>query len=173
MKRDIVLYPDPRLKEVCTPVESINDEIRLLARDMLETMYAAPGVGLAAPQVGILLDMVVYDSSEKDAARNPQVLINPIVTLTGDEIISEKEGCLSVPMDFRADVLRSSSVHLHALDLDGRSIDRDINGFEAIIVQHETDHLKGTLFIDRIGRLRRAFYDGKVKKWLKKTKQAK
>ena len=188
MKLKIVLYPDPILGNVCSPVPEITDEIRTLARDMLETMYEAPGVGLAAPQVGVpirlivialapqvgkLINMVVYDPAGKDEPKQPHVIINPEVTLTGREIVSEKEGCLSVPMDFRADVLRSETIHLKALDLDGNVIDRDIDGFEAIIVQHETDHLKGVLFIDKIGRIRRAFYDNKVKKWLKRQKQAK
>ena len=158
MKLKIVLYPDPILGKVCSPVPEITDEIRTLARDMLETMYEAPGVGLAAPQVGKLINMVVYDPAGKDEPKQPHVIINPEVT---------------VPTDFRADVLRSETIHLKALDFDGNVIDRDIDGFEAIIVQHETDHLKGVLFIDKIGRIRRAFYDNKVKKWLKRQKQAK
>jgi len=173
MKLKIVLYPDPILGKLCSPIPEITDEIRTLARDMLETMYEAPGVGLAAPQVGRLINMVVYDPAGKDEPKQPHVIINPEVTLTGREIVSEKEGCLSVPMDFRADVRRSETIHLKALDLDGNVIDRDIDGFEAIIVQHETDHLKGVLFIDKIGHIRRAFYDNKVKKWLKRQKQEK
>ena len=164
MKLDIVLYPDPRLGRTCEPVAEITPEIRQLAEDMLETMYAAPGVGLAAPQVGRLISMVVYDPAEKDQPRNPQVLVNPEVTLTGETITSRQEGCLSVPLDYRADVERSSSVHL-------KLVERDIDGFEAIIVQHETDHLKGVLFIDKIGRLRRALYDGKVTKWKKRMQK--
>ena len=137
MKLKIVLYPDPILGKVCSPIPEITDEIRTLARDMLETMYEAPGVGLAAPQVGRLINMVVYDPAGKDEPKQPHVIINPEVTLTGNVI------------------------------------DRDIDGFEAIIVQHETDHLKGVLFIDKIGHIRRAFYDNKVKKWLKRQKQEK
>ena len=171
MKLDIVLYPDPRLGRTCEPVAEITPEIKQLAEDMLETMYAAPGVGLAAPQVGRLISMVVYDPAEKDQPRNPQVLVNPEVTLTGETITSRQEGCLSVPLDYRADVERSSSVHLKCLDLEGRTVERDIDGFEAIIVQHETDHLKGVLFIDKIGRLRRALYDGKVSKWQKRMQK--
>ena len=169
--REIVIYPDDRLSQVCVPVQEITDEIRELADDMLETMYKAPGVGLAAPQVGVHLQMVVYDPSEKDEERQPRVLINPEVTLTGEPVVSRQEGCLSVPFGYRADVERSSSIHLKAMGLDGVVFERDIEGFEAIIVQHETDHLKGILFIDRIGRLRRTLFDGKVKKWLKKKQQ--
>ena len=110
MKLKIVLYPDPILGKVCSPVPEITDEIRTLARDMLETMYEAPGVGLAAPQVGKLINMVVYDPAGKDEPKQPHVIINPEVTLTGREIVSEKEGCLSVPMDFRADVFRSETI---------------------------------------------------------------
>lgn len=171
MKLDIVMYPDPLLGKTCEPIPEITEEIRTLAANMLETMYGAPGVGLAAPQVGRLVQMVVYDPAEKDAPRDPHVLVNPVVTPTGKDIVSEKEGCLSVPMDFRANVVRSSSIHLRHLDLDGKVVERDIDGFEAIIVQHETDHLKGILFIDKIGKLRRALYDNKVNKWLKKKRE--
>ena len=141
--------------------------------DVIVANIVADVIIALAPQVGKLINMVVYDPAGKDAPKQPHVIINPEVTLTGREIVSEKEGCLSVPMDFRADVLRSETIHLKALDLDGNVIDRDIDGFEASIVQHETDHLKGVLFIDKIGRIRRAFYDNKVKKWLKRQKQAK
>lgn len=167
-KREIVLYPDPSLGLICQPVTEINDEIRTLVDDMFVTMYEAPGVGLAAPQVGVQLQIVVYDPSPKDGERDPHVLINPEVTLTGETIVSKGEGCLSVPLDFRADVQRSDTVHVKAMDVDGTVFERDIQGYEAIIVQHETDHLKGVLFIDKIGHLRRALYDSKVKKWLKK-----
>lgn len=170
-KREIVLYPDPRLGEVSRPVDEITDEIRTLVEDMFFTMYDAPGVGLAAPQVGVHLNIVVYDPSGKDNEKDPHVLINPEVTLTGESIVSKGEGCLSVPLEYRADVERSSTIHLKAMDLDGKVFERDIDGYEAIIVQHETDHLKGTLFIDKIGRLRRALYDTRVKKWLKRKEK--
>ena len=165
---DIVTYPDPRLKEVSVPVTEITDEIRQLAADMLETMYAAPGVGLAAPQVGRNIRMLVMDGSMKDEEKHPRVLINPELVLSGDEVVSEQEGCLSVPMNYRADVKRMSRVHLRALDLNGNVIEEDLEEFPAIIVQHEYDHLDGLLFIDKISRLRRTMYDSKVKKWLKR-----
>ncbi|WP_298997740.1 peptide deformylase [uncultured Desulfovibrio sp.] len=165
---DIVTYPDPRLKEVCEPVAEVTDDIRQLAADMLETMYAAPGVGLAAPQVGRNIRMLVMDPAMKDEEKQPRVLINPVLTLSGEEVLSEQEGCLSVPMNYRADVKRMSNVHLHAMDLDGNIIDEYLDEFPAIIIQHEYDHLDGILFIDKISRLRRTLYDSKVKKWLKR-----
>ena len=165
---DIVTYPDPRLKEVCKPITEVTDEIRQLAADMIETMYAAPGVGLAAPQVGRNIRMLVMDPAMKDEEKQPRVLINPELTLSGEEVISEQEGCLSVPMNYRADVHRMSNVHLRAMDLDGNIIEEYLEEFPAIIMQHEYDHLDGILFIDKISRLRRTLYDSKVKKWLKR-----
>ena len=172
MLLDIVVYPDPRLKETCVPVAEITDDIRQLAADMLETMYAAPGVGLAAPQVGRNIRMLVMDPAMKDEEKNPRVLINPELTLSGEEVISEQEGCLSVPMNYRADVKRMSKAHLRALDLDGNVIEEDLEEFPAIILQHEFDHLDGILFIDKISRLRRTMFDSKVKKWLKRKSAA-
>ncbi len=165
---DIVTYPDPRLKEVCVPVQDITEEIRQLAADMLETMYDAPGVGLAAPQVGRNIRMLVMDAGVQEDKKKPRVLINPQLTLEGEKIISKQEGCLSVPFNYRADVSRYESVHLRALDLDGNVIDEALSDFAAIIVQHECDHLDGMLFIDHIGRLRRSLYDSKVRKCLKR-----
>ena len=165
---DIVTYPDPRLKEVCKPITEVTDEIRQLAADMLETMYVAPGVGLAAPQVGHNIRMLVMDPAMKDEEKQPRVLINPGLTLSGEEGVSAQEGCLSVPMNYRADVKRMSKVHLSARDLDGNVIEEDLEEFPAIVMQHEYDHLDGILFIDKISRLRRTLYDSKVKKWLKR-----
>ena len=169
---DIVTYPDPRLKEICVPVTEITEEIRQLAADMLETMYAAPGVGLAAPQVGRNIRMLVMDPAMKDEEKQPLVLINPELVLSGDEVVSELEGCLSVPMNYRADVKRMSKAHLRAMDLDGNVFEQDLEEFPAIILQHEYDHLDGILFIDKISRLRRTMYDSKVKKWLKRKSAA-
>lgn len=164
---EILKYPDPRLALVAEPVEKITPEIRKLAKNMIETMYAAEGVGLAAPQVGRQIRMLVMDHGWRDGEKNPRVVINPEVEPTGELITSESEGCLSVPLGFRADVPRASEVHLRGLDLDGNPLDEILTGLDAIIIQHETDHLEGRLFIDKISRLRRAMYDGKVKKWLK------
>ena len=147
---EIVSYPDPRLKLKCEPVQEITPEIRQLAADMLETMYAAPGVGLAAPQVGRNIRMLVMDDGAQEEERRQQ------------------EGCLSVPFNYRADVPRYERVRLQAQDLDGNEIDEELTDFAAIIVQHECDHLDGLLFIDHISRLRRSMYDSKVKKCLKR-----
>lgn len=170
MKLEIVTYPDPRLARKCEPVVEITGELRQLAADMIETMYEAPGVGLAAPQVGRNIRMLVMDPDVgKDGnERHPRVLINPELTLGEDMIPSEQEGCLSVPMNYRATVKRASHVRLKATDIDGNSIEEELEGFAAIVVQHEYDHLDGILFIDRISRLRRSLYDSKVKKWLKR-----
>ena len=165
---DIVPYPDPRLKQPCEPVAEVTDEIRKLAADMLETMYAAPGVGLAAPQVGRNIRMLVMDPAGKDEEKQPRVLINPVLELSGEDVVSEQEGCLSVPLNYRADVPRKSRVLLRATDLDGNGIEEDLTDFPAIVIQHEADHLDGILFIDKISRLRRTLYDSKVKKWLKR-----
>lgn len=169
---DIVTYPDPRLREPCLPVAEITDEIRQLAADMLETMYAAPGVGLAAPQVGRNIRLLVMDPAPRGEEPQPRVLVNPVLELSGDEVCSEREGCLSVPLSYRADVTRRSRVRLRAIDLDGKPIDEELEGFPAIVMQHECDHLDGVLFIDRISRLRRSLYDSKVKKWLKRKSAA-
>ena len=150
---DIVTYPAASLKEKCVPVTEITDEIRQLAADMLETMYEAPGVGLAAAQ---------------DEEKQPRVVINPELTLSEDTVLSRQEGCLSVPLNYRADVQRAERVHLRYMDLDGKIVEEDLEGFPAIVIQHEADHLDGTLFIDRIGRLRRSLSDTRVKKWLKR-----
>lgn len=171
MLLEILTYPHPHLKLQCQPVEEITPEIKALAADMLETMYAAHGVGLAAPQVGKPLRMLVMDAGQGENIRDPRVIINPELELGGEIIVSEKEGCLSVPLGYRADVKRHSSVRLTGLDLEGRKLDEVLEGFPAIVVQHETDHLDGKLFIDRLSHLRRTLYDAKVKKWQKRKSE--
>lgn len=168
---EICTYPHPVLKEICKPVEEITPGIRELAGNMLETMYSARGVGLAAPQVGENLRMFVMDAAVGEEEPAPRVVINPRVEFLGETITSEKEGCLSVPMGFRADVPRCNRIRLQALDLEGHPVDEILEGFPAIVVQHESDHLDGKLFIDKIGRLKRALYDGKVKKWQKRKNE--
>lgn len=174
MKLEIVKYPDPRLAQKSEPITEITAEIKQLAADMLETMYAAPGVGLAAPQIGRNIRLIVVDPimTENEDERQPLVLINPVLTLGDEEIESKDEGCLSVPLDYRATVKRASKVHLQALNLDGEEINTEVEGFLAIILQHECDHLEGILFIDHISRLRRNLYNSKVQKWLKKQNTA-
>ena len=168
---DILSYPDPSLRAISEPVRELTPEIRQLAADMLETMYDAKGVGLAAPQVGRPLRMLVMDPAVAYDGREPRVVINPELELLGEKIVSEQEGCLSVPLNYRADVPRHSMARLRGMDLEGRPIDEILQGLPAIIIQHETDHLDGKLFIDRLSHLKRSMYDGKVKKWLKAQKE--
>ena len=164
---EIVKYPDPRLKLIAKPVAEITDTLRELAANMVETMYAAPGVGLAAPQVGESIRLIVMDASGPEERAGLRVLVNPQVELLGEAVMSEGEGCLSVPLNYRADVKRHERVRVRATDLDGKEIDEEWEDFAAIVVQHEYDHLEGKLFIDHISRLRRSLYDSKVKKCLK------
>lgn len=169
---EILSYPDQRLRKHSEPVKEISPEIRQLASDMLETMYKAKGVGLAAPQIGRHIRMFVMDPALGEEDASPRVIINPQLELLGDTIVSEQEGCLSVPLNYRSDVPRSSKIRLQALDLDGNAIDEIVEKFPAIVIQHETDHLDGKLFIDKLSHLKRSMYDGKVKKWLKAQKDA-
>ncbi len=164
---EIVKYPDPRLALVSAPVQDITPEIRKLAKDMIETMYQADGVGLAAPQIGKNIRMLVMDPGWHDQPKNPRVIINPSLELLGELRISENEGCLSVPLGYRAGVPRYETVRLKGIDSEGRELDEVLDGFPAVVLQHETDHLDGKLFIDRISRLKRYMYDSKVKIWLK------
>jgi peptide deformylase len=164
---DVLQFPDPRLRRRSEPVEKITDELRQLAADMLETMYDEPGIGLAAPQVGMNVRLVVLDTdwTEEDAERSPLVLVNPEI-LESDGKIVWNEGCLSVP-EFTADVVRAERVVLRALDLDGKEIREEAQGLRAVCFQHEIDHLDGMLFIDRISRLKRDLYVQKRKKALR------
>jgi len=160
----IEVYPAAVLKQKTEPVQRINDEIRQLAEDMLETMYQAPGVGLAAPQVGHSLRLLVADPGDEEDRnkRNPLVLINPEITeREGQAAINE--GCLSVP-GFTAEVPRAYRIALRAWTLDEQEIELELEDFPAIVIQHEYDHLDGILFIDRISRLKRNIYERKLKK---------
>jgi len=164
--REVLQFPDPRLKQVSKPIAQVDDEIRELARDMIEVMYDEPGIGLAAPQVGASIRMFVIDTewSDDDAEQNPSVMINPeIVEREGS--ISWEEGCLSVP-DYTATVERDAKITLRATDLDGHPIEEQAEGLRAVCIQHEIDHLDGILFIDRISRLKRSLYVKKRKKQL-------
>jgi len=164
--REIVQFPDPRLKRVSEPVGEVTDEIRELARDMCDVMYDEPGIGLAAPQVGESLRLFVIDTewTEEGTDRNPQVMINPEIIHKEGTIVWE-EACLSVP-DYSAEVERAAQITLRALDLEGGEIVEEAEGLRAVCLQHEYDHLDGILFIDRISRLKRGLYVGKRKKQL-------
>ncbi len=165
---ELLSYPDPLLAKVCEPVAEISPEIRQLVQDMSETMYKAPGVGLAAPQVGHCIRLFIMDTTNSEEPNELRVFINPELELLGDVIISEQEGCLSVPFGYRSNVKRHDSVRIKALDLDGNTIEEILTDFPAIVAQHEFDHLDGKLFIDHISRLRRTMFEGKVKKSLKR-----
>lgn len=164
---DIVEYPDPFLQTVAKPVENIDDELKTLVNDMAETMYAAPGVGLAAIQVGVDKALVVIDISDPEVPeKDLKVLINPKVTSMEGEILSEGEGCLSFP-DFRADVTRAQKVTVEYTDLDGNHIVADAEDFLAIVFQHEIDHLLGKTFFELASPLKRDMYKKKLKKQAK------
>ncbi|GLK64948.1 peptide deformylase [Paracoccus kondratievae] len=162
--RSIILHPDPRLKKICEPVARITPEIETLAADMLATMYDAPGVGLAAPQVGVLSRLYVMDcEKDPEAPRNPVVMVNPEITWRSDELNTYEEGCLSIP-DQYADVTRPAQVKVRWLGLDGKTHERDFEGLWATCAQHEIDHLDGKLFIDYLGPIKRQMITRKMVK---------
>ena len=162
---EILKYPDPRLSKIARPVENITDDIVQLINDMLETMYAAPGVGLAANQVGALYRIVVLDVDHENPQKKVYKLINPSIVRSEGEILWE-EGCLSV-VDFTAEVRRAARVEVAALDDHGKETKIEAEGLLAVALQHEIDHLDGKLFIDRISRLKRDLYTRKRKKMLR------
>ena len=155
MIRPILEWPDPCLTQVCTRVGQIDDDIRSLANDMLETMYAAPGRGLAAPQVGVLKRLFVMDTAWKDGDRDPMVLIDPEINWASDETAEGPEGCLSIP-DVTVMVRRSQSVRMSWCDLRGDRQSATFDGFAAVCSQHELDHLNGTVTFDRLDAETRA-----------------
>ncbi len=163
-KRTILLHPDPRLKAVCDPVDAFDKDLRALADDMLETMYDAPGIGLAAPQVGVMNRMLVMDCVKDDlAAAEPMVLINPRVIDASTDLNVYDEGCLSIP-DQYAEVERPARVKLEWSDLDGKTVQKEFDGLWATCVQHEIDHLNGKLFIDYLKPLKRQMITRKMQK---------
>lgn len=164
--REVLQFPDPRLKLVARPIDEITDELRQLAADMIEVMYDEPGIGLAAPQVGASVRMFVIDTewNDEEKGRNPIVVINPVISEREGRITWE-EGCLSVP-DYSATVERDAKILLRGLDLDGKPIEERAEGLRAVCIQHEVDHLDGLLFIDRISRLKRSLYVKKRRKQL-------
>ena len=184
--RPMILLPDPILRRTSDPVERVDDELRRLADDMLETMYDAPGIGLAAIQVGVPRRLIVMDIPKARAEpetddgeegettepveeeRDPVVLVNPEIVRVGDRPNVYEEGCLSIP-EYFAEVERPASVVARWSDLDGNEHERELDGLWATCIQHEMDHLDGTLFIDHISRLRR---DRVVKKFVKMAREA-
>jgi peptide deformylase len=153
-KLPIVKIPDPVLREVSTPVERVDAELLRLADDMLETMYEAPGIGLAAIQVGVPKRLIVLDVSKDDNARKPLVMVNPEVVKLGDEMRIYEEGCLSIP-DVHVEIERPASLTVRYVDREGKTQEMSADGLLATAIQHELDHLDGRLIIDFLSRLRR------------------
>ena len=164
MKRPILIHPDPRLKKMCATLPDVDDRIRKLADDMLETMYDAPGIGLAAPQIGVLDRIIVMDCvKDEDEAPNPMVLINPEIIAASDETNVYEEGCLSIPDQF-AEVKRPKQVQVRWMDLNGGEQTQEFDELWATCVQHEIDHLNGKLFIDYLGAMKRQMITRKMQK---------
>ncbi len=153
--RPILKWPDDRLSAMCTPVEEITDDIRLLAADMLETMYAAPGRGLAAPQVGVLLRLFVMDPTWKEGNPDPMICINPDIVSHSEDTATGPEGCLSIP-GVEAQVSRPARVSMVWTDLGGIVHEQDLSGFVALCAQHELDHLDGIVTLDRVDAAQRS-----------------
>ena len=161
--RDIITAPDPRLKQKSKPVEAVTDEIRALMDDMLETMYAAPGIGLAAIQVGVPLRVIVMDLARDGEEPQPRYFINPEILDASDDLASYNEGCLSVP-DFYEDVERPAKVRVRYLDYDGEIREIEADDLLATCLQHEMDHLEGVLFVDHLSKLKRSMILKKLQK---------
>lgn len=157
----ILNFPDPRLRTKAKPVEVVDDQIRTLAADMLETMYAAPGIGLAASQVDRHIQLIVIDLSEEK--NQPLVFINPKITPLTQDTQPYEEGCLSVPQVFDK-VERSAQVKIEALDLEGKPFELEADGLLAVCIQHEMDHLDGKLFVDYLSPLKRQRIREKIAK---------
>lgn len=160
--------PDPLLKEVSAPVDQVDDDLRALMDDMLETMYAAPGIGLAAIQVGVKKRVIVMDLQEEEGQKYPRYFVNPEIIEASDELNTYQEGCLSVPEQY-ADVERPARVKVKYLDYDGAEHIDDMDGLLATCLQHEMDHLNGILFIDHLSNLKRKMI---LKKLMKAKKEA-
>ena len=167
--REILKLPDKRLRMVSEPVKRIDAAVRALVEDMFETMYDAPGIGLAGIQIGIARRVVVMDLSKKEDEQQPLVFINPEITWASKEISTHEEGCLSIP-EYYEEVARPAEVKVKYLDLDGKSHEISAGGLFATCLQHEIDHTNGLLFIDHISKLKR---DRVIKKFTKAAKVAK
>jgi peptide deformylase len=167
-QRDILILPDKRLRLPSEPVTRVTAEVRKLVEDMFETMYEAPGIGLAAIQVGVAKRVVIIDVAQKEGPKEPQVFLNPEIVWSSEEVSIYEEGCLSIP-DIHEDVGRPARVRFKYLDLDGKPHEAEAEGLFAICIQHEIDHTNGILFIDHISKLKR---DRIVKKFAKAAKRA-
>jgi peptide deformylase len=165
--REIITLPDPRLKQKSEPVARVDDEVRALMDDMLETMYEAPGIGLAAIQIGVPKRIVVIDLAKEEQPKNPLFLANPEVVWRSDERVVYEEGCLSIPEHYE-EVERPARVRVRFVDRQGRTVEIEAGGLLATCLQHEIDHLNGVLFIDHISRLKR---ERIAKKFIKAAKR--
>ena len=164
MIRPILIHPDPRLRKTCAPVPKVDDDVRALMTDMLQTMYDAPGIGLAAPQLGVMSRIIVIDCAKgEDEAADPICLANPEITWSSEELREHEEGCLSIP-DIYAMVTRPDTVRVRFLNRDGAEEEREFEGMRSTCVQHEIDHLNGKLFIDYLSPMRRQMITSKMKK---------
>ncbi|WP_111558342.1 peptide deformylase [Paracoccus sediminilitoris] len=162
--RTILIHPDPRLKKVAEPIARITPEIETLAADMLATMYDAPGIGLAAPQIGVGARIFVMDATrDPEAERAPIVMVNPQITWTSEALNTYDEGCLSIP-DQYADVTRPAELRMEWLGLDGKTHEQEFDGLWATCAQHELDHLDGILFIDHLSAIKRQMITRKMVK---------
>jgi peptide deformylase len=166
--RDILILPDKRLRLVSEPVKKIDREVKQLVDDMFETMYEAPGIGLAAIQIGVRKRIVTVDLAKKDEPPQPRVFVNPEISWRSEETAIYEEGCLSIP-EFYEEVKRNAQVRVKYLDLDGKEQELEASGLLATCTQHEIDHLNGVLFIDHISRLKRNLI---IKKFAKAAKRA-
>jgi peptide deformylase len=165
--REIITLPDKRLRLVSEPVKAVDGELRALVDDMFETMYKAPGVGLAAIQLGIARRVITVDTAKKDEEKQPLVFLNPEILSASQEKSTYEEGCLSIP-EYYEEVERPVGVKVRYMDLDGRTHEVDADGFLATVLQHEIDHTNGVLFIDHISKLKR---DRVIKKFAKAAKR--
>lgn len=165
--REILVAPDPVLKAKAKPVDKVDDAVRALMDDMLDTMYVAPGIGLAAPQIGVSLRVIVMDIAREDEPKAPLCMANPELVWVADEDATYEEGCLSVPEHY-ADVVRPAEIRVRYLDRDGKQQELKTGGLLATVIQHEMDHLDGILFIDHLTSLKRNMI---LRKLLKSRKQ--
>jgi peptide deformylase len=164
--REILTVPHPMLKQVSEPVQVVDDELRTLMDDMLETMYEAPGIGLAAIQIGVPKRVIVMDLARQDEPKQPRFFVNPEILWRSEETAPYEEGCLSVP-EIYDEVERPAQVKLRYLNYKGEQVEEDADGLFAVCIQHEMDHLDGVLFIDHLSRLKREQAIKKVKKQAK------
>jgi len=164
--REILTVPNPVLKQVSQPVAAVDGELRALMDDMLETMYDAPGIGLAAIQIGVAKRVIVMDLAREEEPKAPRYFVNPEILWSSEEMQGYEEGCLSVP-EYYDEVQRPSKVRLRYLNYQGETVEEEAEGLYAVCIQHEMDHLDGILFIDHLSRLKREQAVKKVKKLVK------